>query len=193
MTEKEILGGLSFVMGMACFAVSIWAFYRGSTKPHLFTWLLWSILLSIAFAVQVVENAGPGSWHIGISALIAFFIVGVSFFRGEKHITKSDWAAFIIAMSAIPVWQMTGNPLWAIIIVSMIDAAAYYPTFRKSWMKPWEEPALAYFIGMVQFSLSLFALERVAFTTALYPAVVVAMNVTMVLLLLCRRKVLTLA
>ena len=190
MTEKEILGGLSVVLGLVCYAVYIWGIYKGSTKPHLFTWLIWSILISITFSVQVVENAGPGSWHIGMSAMMNFFIVGVSFFRGEKNITRSDWVAFIIALSAIPVWKMTGNPLWAIIIVSMIDAAAYYPTFRKSWMKPWEEPALAYFIGMVQFSISLFALERVAFTTALYPAVVAALNFTMVFLLLWRRKVL---
>ena len=190
MTEKEILGGLSVVLGLVCYVVYMWGIYRGSTKPHLFTWLLWSILISITFSVQVVENAGPGSWHIGMSALVTLFIVGVSFFRGEKNITRSDWAAFIIALSAIPVWKMTGNPLWAIIIVSMIDAAAYYPTFRKSWMKPWEEPALAYFIGMVQFSISLFALERVAFTTALYPAVVAVLNFTMVLLLLWRRKAL---
>ena len=146
--------------------------------------------MSIAFVAQVVENAGPGSWHIGMSALVTFFIVGVSFFRGEKNITRSDWVAFIIALSAIPVWKMTGNPLWAIVIVSMIDAAAFYPTFRKSWKKPWEESALAYFIGMVQFSLSIFALERVAFTTVLYPAVVMTFDALLFLFLLWRRRVL---
>ena len=193
MTEKEILGGLSVVMGLVCYAVYIWGIYRGSTKPHLFTWLIWSILISIAFAVQVVENAGPGSWHIGMSAMMNFFIVGVSFSRGEKNITRSDWAAFLIALLAIPVWKMTGNPLWAVVIVSMINVTACYPTFRKSWMNPWGEPALVYFVGVVPFSLSIFALERVAFTTALYPAVIVAINITMVFLLLHRRRVLTLA
>ena len=190
MTEKEILGGLSVVLGMTCHVAYIWGIYRGSTKPHLFTWLIWGTLISITFSVQVVENAGPGSWYIGVSAMMNFFIAGVSFFRGEKNITKSDWAAFIVALSAIPVWQMTGNPLWAVVIVSMINVTACYPTFRKSWMNPWGEPALVYFIGVVPFSLSIFALERVTLTTALYPAVIVAVNIIMVLLLLQRRRVL---
>ena len=190
MTEKEILGGLSVVMGMACYAVYIHEIYRGNTKPHLFTWLIWGIIMSIAFVVQVVEKAGPGAWHIGISALIVFFIAGMSFFRGEKNITKSDWTAFIIALLAIPVWQITGNPLWAVVIVSMIDAAAFYPTFRKSWTKPWEESAKAYFICMIQYSVSILALERITFTTVLYPTIVTIMAGLLVLMLLWRRKVL---
>jgi len=190
MTEKEIIGGLSVVMGILCFAVYIWGIYKGTTKPHLFTWLIWGIVMSIAFTAQVIEKAGPGAWSLGISALITFFIAGVSFFRGEKNITKSDWMAFITALLAIPVWKITGNPLWAVVIVSMIDAVSYYPTFRKSWIKPWEECALAYFIGLMQFSISIFALEKLTLTTALYPIVITIMNGLLVLMLLWRRKVL---
>ncbi|MCK4945188.1 MAG: hypothetical protein KAS59_02885 [Alphaproteobacteria bacterium] len=190
MTEKEIIGGLSVVVGMICSVVYIWGIYKGTTKPHLFSWLIWGIVMSIAFAVQVVEKAGPGAWNLGRATLVAFFIVGVSFFCGEKHITKSDWMAFIIALLAIPVWKMTGNPLLAIMIVSIIEVAAFYPTFRKSWMKPWEEPALAYFIGAMQFSLSLFALEKVTPATTLYPVVAATLNLLLIIMLLWRRKVL---
>ena len=190
MTEKEILGGLAVVMGMVCYAVYIHGIYRGNTKPHLFTWLIWGILMSIAFTAQVIEKAGPGAWSLGISALIVFFIAGVSFFRGEKNITRSDWATFITALLAIPVWKITGNPLWAVVIVSMINAVSYYPTFRKSWKKPWEECALAYFICIIQYSVSILALERITFTTALYPTIVTIMAGLLVLMLLWRRKVL---
>ncbi|MFH1157998.1 MAG: hypothetical protein V1721_03825 [Pseudomonadota bacterium] len=190
MTEKEILGGLSVAVGIVCYAVYIWGIYRGTTKPHLFTWLIWGILQSIAFAVQVVEKAGPGAWNLGVSALIIFCIAGASFFCGEKHITRSDWVAFITALLAIPLWKMTGNPLWAVVIAAMIDVAAFYPTFRKSWMKPWEECAMAYFIGMVQFILSILALERTTLATALYPFVSVSLDGLLILMLLWRRKVL---
>jgi len=190
MTEKEIIGGLSVVMGILCFAVYIWGIYKGTTKPHLFSWIIWGILMSIAFAVQVVEKAGPGAWNLGVSAMIVFFIVGVSFFYGEKHITRSDWMAFIIALLAIPVWKMTGNPLWAVVIAAMINVTAYYPTFRKSWMKPWDEPVLAYFIGAMPFVLSLFALEKVTPATVIYPVVAATLSTMMVLMLLWRRKVL---
>jgi len=188
MTEKEILGGLSVMLGMVSYVIYIWGIYQGVTKPHLFTWLIWGILMSIAFTVQVVEKAGPGAWNLGISALITFFIAGASFFYGEKNITRSDWTSFIIALLAIPVWKMTGNPLWAVVIASMINIAASFPTFRKSWIKPWEEPVLSYFIFAMQFILSIFAMERITTAIVFYPTTIIVMNLLLIMMLLWRRK-----
>jgi len=190
MSEKEFMGALSVAVGVASYALYLWGVYRGNVRPHLFTWFIWGTLLSVGFAAQYAGNAGPGAWNTGVSAIITFAIAGTAYFRGEKHITRGDWIAFIIALSAIPVWRVTDNALWAVIIVSAIDAMAFYPTFRKSWDKPREEAAFSFFMGSLQFIFSIFALENVTFTTALYPAIIVIMNVMLVLMLLYRRKVL---
>ncbi len=190
MSEKEIIGGLSVAVGLISYALYLWGIYRRTVRPHVFTWFIWGTLASIGFAVQYVEKGGPGAWNLGVAAAINFMIAGVAVFYGEKHISRSDWIAFIIAMGAIPVWWMTDNPLWAVVIVSAIDIVAFYPTFRKSWMKPAEEGACSFSIGAVQFLLSIFALEKPVLATVLYPVVVVSMNTLLVLMLLYRRRVL---
>lgn len=190
MLEKEIIGGAAVAIGLYSYAVYLWQIYRRTIKPHLFTWIIWGTLMFIGFAAQYVENAGPGSWNMGVSAVITFVIAGAAYFYGEKNITRSDWIAFIVALSAIPAWIMTDNPLWAVVIISGIDVVAFYPTFRKSWYRPGEEGAWSFFTGGAQFALSIFALENMTFTTVLYPAVIAAMNMLLVTMLLCRRRAL---
>lgn len=185
---KEIIGAFSVAIALLSGIIYLIQIYRRTIKPHMFSWLVWSILMAIGFAAQHVEKAGPGAWAMGAGAFIAFTVTGMSFFYGEKHITRGDWAAFIVALSAIPLWLATSNPLSAVIIVTLVDILAFYPTFRKSWIKPEEEGMLVFFMGGMQFFLSVAALENITLTTALYPVVITAMNMSLVLMLLYRRQ-----
>jgi len=188
MLPKELIGGIAALLGIIASSLYVWQILKHGIRPHIFSRIVWGILMLIAFAAQVSAGAGPGSWTMGISALICFIIAGLGFFYGEKSITRNDWASFIFSLSAIPVWMATHNPLWAVIIVSAIDAVAYYPTFRKSWVNPYQESLTAFFIYTLQMSLSLAALDSFTLTTALYPATLVSMNVILVFILLYRRK-----
>jgi hypothetical protein len=190
MTAKEIIGALSVAVGLASYGIYLWGIYRRTVRPHVFTWIIWGTLAVIGFAVQYVEKGGPGAWNLGMAAAVNLLIAVAAGFYGEKEILRSDWVAFFIALAAIPVWWATDNPLWAVIIVSGIDLVAFYPTFRKSWLKPQEEGALSFSVCAVQFLLSVFALEKMNLTTVLYPAIVVIMNVLLVLMLLYRRRIL---
>jgi chromate transport protein ChrA len=188
MSEKEIIGAGAVAIGLISYGIYLWQIYRRTVKPHVFTWLLWGLLTSIGFAAQYAENAGAGAWILGLSSLANFVIAALAYFYGEKNITKSDWVSFIIALSAIPVWMATSNPFYAVIIISIIDAVAFYPTFRKSWKKPQEESALSFTAMTVPFALSIFALEKITLTTALYPATIVTLNTLLIAMLLWRRK-----
>ncbi len=190
MTEKEIIGLAAAAIGMLSYLIYIVQILRGQVRPHMFTWTIWGLLMMIGFAAQRTDAAGPGSWALGVSGLLTLLIAGMSYFHGEKNITRGDWCAFIAALSAIPVWLVTGSPLLAVIIATLIDMTIYYPTFRKSWMKPGEESVVVYFVMAVQFLLSLAAMENVTLTTALYPAMIVTMNMLLIILLLARRQVL---
>jgi len=190
MTEKEIIGILAIVVGAVGQGLYLWQIFRHKVKPHIFSWIVWGLLGLIGFAAQYAANAGPGCWSMGIFAATCFVIAGTGFFYGEKSISRSDWICFFSLLSAIPAWVLTNNPLWAAIIVSIIDAVAFYPTFRKSWMHPHNEGVTAFFIYSVQMVLSLSALDNYNLTTALYPAVILIMNVSLAVVLLYRRRVL---
>lgn len=184
------MGGLAVAVGVISQLLYLWQIFHRTVKPHIFSWFIWGVLGLTGFAAQYASNAGPGSWAIGVSGSICFVIAAVGFFYGEKSITRSDWVCFIFSLSAIPAWMATSNPLWAVVIVSTIDAAAFFPTFRKSWMTPHEEGMIAFFLYGLQMVLSLLALESFTLTTALYPAVILVMNASLTLTLLCRRRIL---
>lgn len=189
---KELLASIAVILTLVGYAQYFRNIFAGKTKPHMFSWIIWATLTAIAYFAQISDNAGPGAWVTGLTALISFIIVGLAFFKGEKTVTKSDWATFLAAASAIPVWLITDNPLWSVIIITVIDALGFYPTYRKSWMKPYEETAFHYVMAAIKFLLAVVALENFTVITALYPISLVIMNGVFVALLITRRTALKL-
>jgi uncharacterized membrane protein SpoIIM required for sporulation len=110
--------------------------------------------------------------------------------RGEKHITRGDWIAFTVTFLAIPLWVATSDPLWSVLLVTGIDAVAYYPTFRKSYSKPDEELAFKYVLTVIRYLFSLLALEHFTVVTSVYQLVSIVMESGIVVMLLWRRAVL---
>ncbi len=163
---------------------------KGKTKPHAFSWAVWGLLTVIAFCAQLSERAGPGAWAMGLTVVFCFLFAGMALFWGEKNVTRSDWISFAFALTAIPVWIVTQDALWAVVLVTVIDAVGFYPTWRKSWHRPHEEMAFQFLTGTVKWIPVLFALENFNWTTALYPASLVVMNGSFVAMLMWRRAAL---
>lgn len=190
MTFTLFIGWTTIIIGLLTYIPYFKSIYERKTKPHVFSWFIWGVLGAIAYFAQLSDGAGPGAWVNGITALVCFTIAGIALRYGEKNITRSDWLTFIGALSAIPVWYVTQNALYAILLITVIDALGFYPTFRKSWMKPGEENALTYGLSAGKYALSLLAIENYTMTTVFYSASLVAMNGLFVAMILWRRKIL---
>ncbi|MGE3771255.1 MAG: hypothetical protein AB7G06_09945 [Bdellovibrionales bacterium] len=187
---KELFALIASLLSIYAHIPYIQAMYRGTAKPHVFTWFLWALMTFIAFAGQLAAGGGVGSVVSGVTALLSLIVAVLALRMGEKSITRSDWVAFIIALSAIPVWLATGDPLWSVIIVTVIDVVAYWPMLRKSWLKPHEEPALMYGLGMIRHTLTMLAMANTTLTTLVFPAALFFMNVGTFAMLMYRRKAL---
>ena len=187
--HKEVTGALAAALELYCYYPYYRGILKGETKPHVFTWFLWGLLGAIACAAQFNGNAGPGAWATGVASLGAFGIALIAFRQGEKHITRSDRVSFMVALSAIPLWYFTKNPVWSVALVTLIDALAFYPTFRKSWLKPGQEVISTYVFSVLQGVLALVSMIEISFVTSFYPASLVLMNGLFVITLLWRRRV----
>lgn len=186
--SHEFFGILAFAIGMCGYVVYIRSILKGQTKPHVFTHLIWGIMTGIAFCAQLYDHAGPGSWAMGMSTFACLSQAALALKYGEKNITRSDKIALCAALLAIIPWLVTDNPFWSIILVSVIDAIAFYPTFRKSWNKPWEENLTAYNIANLKFLVSLMAMKNFTVVTTLYAITVIILNGSFVVLCLIRRQ-----
>jgi hypothetical protein len=188
MNLQILLGALATLIGLISYIPYFRDIFNGKTKPHFFSWFIWALLTGIAFIAQVVDDAGPGAWVTGLTAFICLLISILALRKGEKNITKSDWMCFLAALVGIVIWIKTNDPLFAVIVVTFVDAIAYIPTFRKSYYKPQEETLIKYELATLKFFIALFALQSLTVTTWLYPASLVLTNGAFVVMNIARRK-----
>lgn len=190
MLSAEFLGWLSIGIGLISYLPYIFSILKGETKPHAFSWFVWGAITGIAYLAQISDGAATGAWVTGFSALICFLITFMSFFKEQKGITQSDWLTFITSLLSIPIWYFSQTPLFSVILISLICTVAFFPTYRKSYNKPWSENILFYNLNSFKFVIALFALENWSLITALFPISVILTNTLFVLMLLYRRAVL---
>ncbi len=159
-------------------------------KPHAFSWLPWTILTGVAFIVQVKN--GENIWWFGAlaaSTLICIIIFVLSLRYGEKHITRSDTISLVSCAIMIVFWLWTKNDILALILVCIIDAVAFFPTWRKSFKKPFEENIDMYSLSSLKSFLSLFGINNFIITNWLYPVFLIIINLGFALYLMWRRKI----
>ncbi len=188
-TTQEILGGIAVALGLFGYVFYVRGILQGKVKPHAFSWFVWGLLTAIAFVAQITEGGGAGAWVTGVTALCSFGFAAVGLGASSRvFITKNDWIFFTSALFTVPIWYFTGNPLWSVIIITIIDAVAFVPTFRKAFFNPETENGWTYGLSGLKFAVSLFALESFTWTTALYPASLVLANLAFVGMLVWRKQ-----
>jgi hypothetical protein len=185
---QQVLGLVAVALSLIGLTPYIYNAYRGRTRPHLFTWLIWTPMTFIAFAAQVVDHGGPGAWTTGVTAVLCLFPLVISIRNGTHDIRPLDWVSLVVAVLAGVAWLVTDDPTISVILVTLIDAVAFVPTIRKSIHKPYEETLLNYVTSASKHTLSIAALTHFSLLTALYPAVVGLMNGICIGVLTIRRR-----
>ena len=110
-------------------------------------------------------------------------------FKGETKAHPVDRISLGVAMMALIFWWFTKDPTISVILITVADAiGGFVPTFRKAWHKPFEETISTYRYGSLYYMLSLFALESYSIATTFYPATIVLVNSSFVVMVLIRRK-----
>jgi len=183
-----------FFLAMWVVITFMWYFFyirdiiSWKTKPHVFSWAIWWILTFMAFIAQLSDNAWPWSLITWITSVMCLLITSMSLKKWEKDITKSDKYSFLWALLAIISWFITDNALYSILLITLVDAFWFYPTFRKSYYKPFEETLSIYLLSSIKFAFWIVALTNFTLITYLYPLSLVLMNLIFVIMLIIRRK-----
>lgn len=182
-----ILSGLVSLFVFINYVYSI--FYRG-TEPHMYTWLIWFITQATAVAGMWYGGGGLGALAITFSTLSVFLIFLLSIKYGTKNITRSDTYILILALFAIVIWWVLGDPLISIIMVIAIDMFGYIPSWRKSAQEPWSETLISWSISPFGHIFAIAALSSYNFYTVAYPlSIILANYILVVICLYFRRKV----
>lgn len=188
---KLIFSGIAIILAMAGFVPYIVAILRGQVKPHVFSWVIWGITTTIIFFAQLEAEGGVGAWPIGLSGFVTILVAVLAYLkRGDSTITRSDWWFLIIALASLPLWYITNDPLWTVIILTTVDMFGFGPTFRKAYHRPFEESRVFFVILILRNACSVVALEAYSVTTVLFPFCLAAGCLILLVILQYRRMVL---
>lgn len=190
MFYKETLSLIAIAITLVAFIPYIREIFRGSIRPHIFSWVIWGVTTLLIFLAQLEADGGAGAWPIGVSAGVTIFIAYLAYTkRADVTITRTDWLFFIAALLSLPLWYWTSDPLWAVVLLIAIDVAGFGPTVRKAYQFPYSESLLFFALFALRNTLVILALESLSVTTLLFPAVILVICVFMIALIAYRRRV----
>lgn len=135
----------------------------------MYTWLIWSIVTVIAFLGQRVSDSGPGSWATGVAALVTIWTFFLSFKYGTKDVTRFDVVCLVLAILSILPWLLIKSVLWSVILATLIDLIAFFPTMRKTWHAPRSESLGSMYVDAVKHALSIFSMSTYSLVNWIYP------------------------
>ncbi|MEN8206436.1 MAG: hypothetical protein ABFS24_10540 [Pseudomonadota bacterium] len=192
MVYKELYSAIAIVLTFVAFIPYISSILQDKIKPHVFSWVIWGTTTFVVFLAQLEDDGGAGAWPIGVSGIITIFIAFLAYIkRSDITITRIDWMFFIAAMSSLPLWYFTSDPLWAVVILTTVDFFGFGPTARKAYIAPYSESLLFFSLFTVRNILVIMALENYSVTTILFPAVIAVACVLLMGIITRRRHVLS--
>lgn len=186
--SKEIFAALAIILtlfSLADYMRSV--FWLKAVTPHAFSWLIWGILNTVGFFAMYSDGAGLGAFIFVFSSTGCFVLSCYGFFTSKVKFDRLDYVLLSLGLFAILAWLLIDNAFYPIIIVSLADFIGLIPTWRKAWVKPWEENLLYFHLVCFRFIFAIIAIENYTLITLTYPAAIVLMTGAFVLSITFRR------
>lgn len=161
---------------------------KGKTKPHAYTWLIWSIVSAVTFFGQVAKGAGVGAIPTAASEIFTIIIFLFSLRYGFKKHSRTDTIFLIVALLGLIPWILTKDPTLSVITVVSIDVIAFIPTIRKTWKYPGTETRALYSMNVARHILMLISLEAYNTATMLHSIAMITINTLMTVIITSKRK-----
>lgn len=186
--QKILLGILSLAIGIISYAFYFRDILRGKTKPDGASWFIWGLLAAITFFAQFSSGAAAGAWITAFTAVICVAISVFAFYLGHGQVKQIDLISLFLALGGIGLWLYTNNPMAAVVIVIVVGAIGFIPTFIKAFYKPHEETGVTFAMNASKFAVAFFALGSMHPVNWLYPAAMVLMNASLAAMIFLRQR-----
>lgn len=184
----EIFGytsGILFMLSIIPYARSI---LRGETKPQRMTWLIWMVLVFIAFFSQLAKGA---TWSLLLTAgdgvaIIITFILSVKY--GVGGLRKIDILSLFGACLGLILWYFTNEPTFALFLIILVDIIGANLTIIKTWKNPETENWVAWIMCGVGGVFGILSVGSFNFILLAYPVYICLTNSIVGIIVLIRKK-----
>ncbi len=184
---KEIIAGIAVTLTFIAYIPYYRDILQGKTRPHIYSWSLWSLLTVLIVILQIKGGAGPATWVTAAAGLMCSGVVALSIRNGKRDITRSDTAVAILSLLAIVFWLAAKQLVVSITLTIIADMLAFIPTVRKSYYFPYTETLSLYFTNTLRFCLTLFAVGQYTYLSSAWIVAWIVANGALSILIFARR------
>ena len=181
------LSGVLAVVAMTFYICGI--LRGGETRPNAVSFFLWTVLQAIALVAQIRAGASLSvvlMFLITLDTAIITVLALVGY--GYRKYGKIDLFCFVLAVVTIVLWQVTGNPVLAIVLAIVGDFFASFPTTVKTYREPRSEHLTAWALITAAPVFSVLSADRLDVANLAFPVYLVVMNGTIFSLAYFGRK-----
>ncbi len=176
-------------MTVITYSVYYYSIFTGETKPHRYTEFLYLIITWLIFTIQVSNE--PSYWSIYLW-LIAFFslasfLLSLKFWTND--VTAFDKFCLWLWLITIPIWYVSWNPLYSLLLLVWLDFIATSPMMRKTFVDPYSENPYVYLIESIWLIFVLLSLTSFSLINSLYPIFIFSINIVIYLIIIIRRRI----
>ncbi len=152
---------------------------NGQAKPNPITWFCWALTALVAFAAQIFEGVGPQAITTLALAIgpLCIFVLSMFKSRSASNFTTANLSCGILSIVGVVLWQMTDNPIAAIVFSILADIFGSIPTLAKLYKDPKSEPALPYALSIISMILATLAITDWSFIGCAYTIYIIFINV----------------
>jgi hypothetical protein len=189
----EIFGYTSGILFMLSVIPYVRSILKGNTKPQRMTWLIWTVLVFIAFFSQLAKGA---TWSLLLTAgdavtIIIVFIFSIKY--GIGGLRKIDIFSLIGAGVSLFLWYLTNEPAVALFLIILIDIIGSNLTIIKAWKNPETENWVGWAMCGIGGIFGILSVGSFNFILLAYPIYIFLINSLVAIIVIGRRKYLYLA
>ncbi len=186
---KEFFIIISTIVAIGAIVPYLGDIVKGRTKPRISTWLIWTILTSIATAAAFVAGEYRTALYSASAAIATGLVVVLGAKNGDRLFDRFDLFCLAGAVTGLVLWALFNSPEVALAAILIVDFIGALPTLRHGWTKPYDETWHTFAIGGLGGGLALAGLESFTFAALAFPLYVAAYNLLQACIIVYRRRV----
>ena len=162
---------------------------KGKTKPNTASWSTWTLINGITIAAALNAGGAINTVILGSTYFIATFsILLIALFKGSSRYTLFDVICQLIAIIGIILWQASGNPNLALLLVIVSGEIAALPTLKHSYYYPNEETLSSFVVASIIAVIFVLLASSISFASLAVPIDLAIGNGLIAVIIFIRRK-----
>lgn len=187
-TLPVILGIMSGVLSTFAYLPYIIDTIARRTNPQRASWLIWSVLGSIAFFSQVFEGAGASLWFAGVQVSGTLIVFLLSIWLGVGgFLDRTDAFVLGTAATGLVLWYFTDTAAYALAITIAISLLGGTVTVAKAFRNPDSETMSTWAISFTASLCAIAAIGRPDWILLAYPLYLLTLNGSIVVAIVLGR------